>query len=125
MGSITIYKLTSYVLSVCDKLKFKDINVYVQLRHEYTLCRLYVVSGSSRAFDRRPRNMAAREMTQGSGDSGGVHGRAGAASTSSVVILDDHAGSSSHRGTTAVTIAEDEPIWLDWEQFNWDEFLSP
>lgn len=28
--------------------------IYRQLRHEFSLCRVYVVSGSFRAFDRRP-----------------------------------------------------------------------
>lgn len=33
---------------------YSKINMNWQLRHEFSLCRVYVVSGSFRAFDRRP-----------------------------------------------------------------------
>ncbi|XP_030456914.1 NAC domain-containing protein 90-like [Syzygium oleosum] len=89
-----------------------------KLRREFTLCRVYVVSGSSRAFDRRPLEAVAGETTIQGGDSsasngsGGGGGGRGDASSSGVAA--DNSGSSNQWEMTSL----EEPIW-DWEQLDW------
>lgn len=39
----------------------------IQLRHEFSLCRVYVISGSFRAFDRRPLEVTGDPQHQGDG----------------------------------------------------------
>ncbi|KAI6669789.1 hypothetical protein NL676_004674 [Syzygium grande] len=83
----------------------------LRLRHEYALCRVYVVSGSSRAFDRRPLELVAGETIQ-CRDDGGSSGQS-ASPSGSVIEYND--GTSSCRETTSME--SEEPIW-DWEHLN-------
>ncbi|KAF8018044.1 hypothetical protein BT93_H3063 [Corymbia citriodora subsp. variegata] len=87
-----------------------------KLKREFTLCRVYVVSGTSRAFDRRPLEAVAVETTiQGGGraaSTGGQGGRCGDVSSSGIVAGD---AGSSNRWETA---SSEEPMW-DWDQLNW------
>ncbi|KAL0390656.1 UNVERIFIED_CONTAM: NAC domain-containing protein 90 [Sesamum calycinum] len=55
-GTKTKWKMNEY------RAIFRDDDMPTsvpKLRHEVSLCRVYVVSGSSRAFDRRPTAMEA------------------------------------------------------------------
>ncbi|KAG4384619.1 hypothetical protein GLYMA_13G315300v4 [Glycine max] len=105
-----------------------------QLRHEFSLCRVYVISGSFRSFDRRPLEMPRIELR--------VDGDRGAASTSTqqrAAVVDGLSSSdtSSHsgggRGGSHISEAGagssgtnwnasnsrvEEPLW-EWEQLNW------
>ncbi|KAF8034087.1 hypothetical protein BT93_C0386 [Corymbia citriodora subsp. variegata] len=83
-----------------------------RLRHEFALCRVYVVSGNSRAFNRWPLELVAGETIPG-GHSGSTGG--GLASSSRQVI-ETNAGIAGDIETTNTGI--EEPIW-DWEQLNW------
>ncbi|KAF8018043.1 hypothetical protein BT93_H3062 [Corymbia citriodora subsp. variegata] len=85
-----------------------------KLRREFALCRVYVVSGSSRAFDRRPPEVVASETTIPGGDSTTCGGGRGCEDESSPGVLAANAGSS-HPWETA---SMEEPIW-DWEQLDW------
>ncbi|XP_048139818.1 NAC domain-containing protein 90-like [Rhodamnia argentea] len=115
-GRKTPWKLNEYraiELSPTNPNSSSDISI-PKLKREFTLCRVYVVSGNSRAFDRRPQEAVARETTiqgdDGAGSSGG--GGCGDASLSGVVA--GNAGSS-HQWETA---GMEEPIW-DLEQLDW------
>ncbi|XP_048140608.1 NAC domain-containing protein 90-like [Rhodamnia argentea] len=79
-----------------------------RLRHEFTLCRLYIVSESSQPFNRRPLGLVARETIHG-GEGGGSGG------SESSSAIENNAGISSEVGTTSMET--EEPIW-DWEQLN-------
>ncbi|XP_020238156.1 NAC domain-containing protein 90 [Cajanus cajan] len=101
-----------------------------KLRHEFSLCRVYVISGSFRSFDRRPLEGYSRAVD---GDRGGAStsaqqrapvvdgssssetshsGGGGAALTSEAV-----AGSSGTNWNQSNNSVE-EPFW-EWEQLNW------
>ncbi|KAL3718350.1 hypothetical protein ACJRO7_003479 [Eucalyptus globulus] len=84
-----------------------------RLRHEFTLCRVYVVSGSSRAFDRRPLKLVARETIQ-DGDAGGSS--SGESASPSGSVIENNVGISHFMKT--ISMEKEEPIW-DWEQLNW------
>ncbi|RDX62268.1 NAC domain-containing protein 90, partial [Mucuna pruriens] len=100
-----------------------------KLRHEFSLCRVYVISGSFRSFDRRP-----LERTRVGGDGG-------AASTSAqqraATVYGSSSSETSHSeggGGGAAPVSEfgegtsatdwnasnrvEEPLW-EWEQLNW------
>ncbi|KAF8028314.1 hypothetical protein BT93_E1046 [Corymbia citriodora subsp. variegata] len=85
-----------------------------KLIREYILCRVYVVSGISRAFDRRPLEEMARETTIQGGDGaasgGGGLGGGGRGDASSLGAVADDAGSSLQWGKPSL----EEPIW-DWD----------
>ena len=95
-----------------------------QLRHEFSLCRVYVISGSFRAFDRRP-----IELTRNTQDQEGDH--AGTSTQNTTVV--ERAASSSETSssgdpadlpraaaTTDWEMNDDlqQPLW-EWEQLNW------
>ncbi|CAJ1956168.1 unnamed protein product [Sphenostylis stenocarpa] len=98
------------------------------LRHEFSLCRVYVMSGSFRSFDRRPLDMARGELR--------VDGDRGAASTSAQqkapVVDGSSSSNTSHSGGAHIHEAGagssgtnwnesnrvEEPLW-EWEQLNW------
>ncbi|XP_042510028.1 NAC domain-containing protein 90-like [Macadamia integrifolia] len=80
------------------------------LRHEYSLCRVYMGTGWSRAFDRRPSGAITREMAMEvhQGDSGaGVIGRSGDMATTSLAMevheVVSAAGMTSGSGDMATT----------------------
>ncbi|KAL3721828.1 hypothetical protein ACJRO7_034207 [Eucalyptus globulus] len=89
-----------------------------KLRREFALCRVYVVSGRSRAFNRRRLEAVARETTiQGSDNtasSEGGHEGGGCVDASSSEAVAANAGSS-HQWEMA---SLEDPIW-DWEQLDW------
>lgn len=77
----------------------------MQLRTEFTLCRIYVISGSFRAFDRRPMEPAAEEAQRGHS------GTEAPPVEGCPVELQESRGSSSGEATTSLQ----QPLW-DWEQ---------
>ncbi|XP_030522231.1 NAC domain-containing protein 90-like [Rhodamnia argentea] len=91
-----------------------------KLKREFTLCRVYVVSGSSRAFDRRPPEAVAGEtaiqVSDGAASSGGraSSGGCGDGDASLSGVVAGNAGSSSQLEMASL----EEPIW-DWEQLDW------
>ncbi|KAI6669807.1 hypothetical protein NL676_004692 [Syzygium grande] len=85
-----------------------------KLRYEFTLCRVYVVSGSSRAFDRRPPKAMAGETTIQGGNDTAISGGGGCGDASSSGVVAANVGSS-HQWETATL---EGPIW-DWEQLDW------
>lgn len=101
----------------------------IQLRHEFSLCRVYVISGSFRSFDRRPlersrvvdgdRGVASSAQqiapamdgsssseTSNSGGAGGV------------VHISEVGGAGSSGATWNASNRIEEPLW-EWEQLNW------
>ncbi|KAM5585072.1 NAC domain-containing protein 90-like [Rosa sericea] len=98
-----------------------------KLRHEFRLCRVYIVSGSSRAFDRRP--------LEGSGDAShrrsGLTGASTSSSHQAAMVAEKTSSSSdthSNSGDLADFQAENnydwemnddlqQPLW-EWEQLN-------
>lgn len=87
------------------------------------MCRVYVISGSFRSFDRRPlknERVESRLVHDEAGTSllGGLHGGAGVAEAASAV-----GGSSSTNWNVNNDDNEvhlQEPVWeWEWEQFNW------
>ncbi|KAF8034084.1 hypothetical protein BT93_C0383 [Corymbia citriodora subsp. variegata] len=89
-----------------------------KLKREYTLCRVYVVSGTSRAFDRRPLEAVAGETTiQGGGCAAGTgsgSGGGGCGDVPSSGVVGGDAGSSNQWEVASL----EEPMW-DWDQLNW------
>lgn len=76
----------------------------VQLRCEFSLYRVYIVSGTFRAFDRRP--------SESEGTESRVH-----QSSSQISQLPEGGDSSS---TNWNQVQLQEPLWdLEWEHFNW------
>ena len=81
----------------------------VQLRHEFCLCRVYVISGSFRAFDRRPFPLEETGDPQHQGD--------GAGPSAQNATMVEKAGSSSetsYSGDPAELPGAAENI-TDWE----------
>ncbi|KAK7335621.1 hypothetical protein VNO80_27561 [Phaseolus coccineus] len=101
-----------------------------KLRHEFSLCRVYVISGSFRSFDRRPLEMARGEL--------GVDEDRDAASTSgqqrAPVVDGSSSSDTSHSGDAHIHEAGagssgihlntsnrvEEPFW-EWEELIGDE----
>ncbi|RVW60454.1 NAC domain-containing protein 90 [Vitis vinifera] len=80
-GRKTKWKMHEYRAIETDTTTLNSTTAIPKLRHEFTLSRVYVVSGSFRAFDRRPLGTVVREET-----SQQVQQHAAAAAVSS----DDH-----------------------------------
>ncbi|KAL9322651.1 hypothetical protein ACSQ67_010704 [Phaseolus vulgaris] len=96
-----------------------------ELRHEFSLCRVYVISGNFRSFDRRPLEMARAEL--------GADENRGAASTSgqprAAVVDGSSSSDTSHSGDAHIHEAGagssgihlnasnrvEEPFW-EWEE---------
>uniref|UniRef100_A0A6N2MNY1 NAC domain-containing protein n=2 Tax=Salix viminalis TaxID=40686 RepID=A0A6N2MNY1_SALVM len=71
-GRKTKWKMNEYRAIEVHEL---SNNATPQLRHEFSLCRVYVISGSFRAFDRRPQEAVAREtQLLGGAATSSVHG---------------------------------------------------
>ncbi|KAI4304754.1 hypothetical protein MLD38_040226 [Melastoma candidum] len=109
-GRKTKWKLNEY--KAIDTTQEVHNNAVPQLRSEYTLCRGYVVSGSNRAFDRRPSEAAAASSSM-------------AAATGELVCHEVGGGSLNPEGFEdfdavhgGVNSNEDAPLW-EWEQLNW------
>ncbi|KAG8655095.1 hypothetical protein MANES_04G002000v8 [Manihot esculenta] len=93
------------------------------LRHEFSLCRVYVISGSFRAFDRRPLEAAAidnrlvRNTATSAQDTRIVDNTS---SSETSYSGGDHAYPSGAEGSANWEMVEDlvQPLW-DWEQLNW------
>lgn len=96
----------------------------MQLRHEFSLCRIYVVSGSFRAFDRRPLEPVS-QATQ-------LHENRTATFSERASMMEVTSSSStSHSGGdhSDQPEANEDDIWemvndleelpLGWEQMNW------
>ncbi|KAF8034086.1 hypothetical protein BT93_C0385 [Corymbia citriodora subsp. variegata] len=125
-GRKTKWKLNEYraieIISPLNANSASSSMPVFRLRHEFALCRVYVVSGSSRAFDRRPMELVVAETIQrgdggssGDGSSTGDGGNGRSVSSSRSVIGNNIGGSGYMESTSMET---EEPIW-DWEQLNW------
>ncbi|KAI9195801.1 hypothetical protein LWI28_018229 [Acer negundo] len=97
-----------------------------KLRHEYSLCRVYVTSGSSRAFDRRPSEAVTNETQPlANGATSSAHNTIMEARTSSPDTSysgEDHPHDppESTEATTYARIMDYlEPPLFDWEELNW------
>ncbi|KAL5763721.1 hypothetical protein ACOSQ2_016315 [Xanthoceras sorbifolium] len=95
-----------------------------KLRYEFTLCRVYVTSGSLRAFDRRPLEAVTQETRPlADGATTSSHNTIVAARTSSPDTSysgEDHADLPESTGATDGKIADNlEPTLWDWEELNW------
>nr|UBT01678.1 NAC transcription factor 74 [Litchi chinensis] len=95
-----------------------------KLRHEFSLCRVYVTSGSLRAFDRRPLEAVAQQTQPlADGATSSSHNTIMASRTSSPdtsysgednVDLPESSGATNERVAGYV----EPPLW-DWEDLNW------
>ncbi|XP_039162353.1 NAC domain-containing protein 90-like [Eucalyptus grandis] len=96
-GRKTKWKMNEY-RAIQEEANTSNIAI-PKLRHEFTLCRVYVISGSFRAFDRRPLEAAERS-----------------AGPSNRNLPDEaQARPNERRGPESGT---QQPLW-DWEQLNW------
>jgi len=99
----------------------------MQLRHEISLCRVYVVSGSFRAFDRRPLGAEASETSCSQQQ---VHGNNGAntllnssqaAQTAAQTSSPESPKSEDYHlelpDANFAMVTEEEPLW-EWDQLN-------
>ena len=95
---------------------------WFQLRHEFSLCRVYIISGSFRAFDRRPVE-STREMIEGD--------EAGPSNENAAAMVEERAQSSSSPETSCSgDLAcnpmagnwemNQHPLW-EWEPYNWPQ----
>ncbi|XP_010541267.2 PREDICTED: NAC domain-containing protein 90 [Tarenaya hassleriana] len=96
-----------------------------KLRHEFSLCRLYVTSGSSRAFDRRPMEAYQMEgmlLSNGAEPSSRARMMGERASSSETSYSrGDHADLPENNTTQTNSAMVDgltQPFW-EWEQLNW------
>ncbi|XP_057728159.1 NAC domain-containing protein 90 [Arachis stenosperma] len=113
-----------------------------QLRHEFSLCRVYVISGSFRAFDRRPREVVVPRVLRHGSSTTSAQQRQGESSarvqannnnngsSSSETSLSSGGpdlppdtgggGSSSNWNSSEVQVQAQvqEPLW-EWEQLDW------
>ncbi|KAI6669093.1 hypothetical protein NL676_003978 [Syzygium grande] len=116
-GRKTKWKLNEYraveILSPPNSNSSSSSMPMLRLRHDFTLCRVYVVSGCSRAFDRRPLELVAGETIQGVDGDGGSGSKS---TTPSGSAKENNAGISRSMETTSMEM--EEPIW-DWDQLNW------
>ena len=95
----------------------------MQLRHEFSLCRVYVISGSFRAFDRRPLEVTSETQHQGDTAATSSQNTAMVERTSSPETSysgGDRADLPETARTTDQDMNDDleEPLW-EWEQLNW------
>ncbi|XP_010271606.1 PREDICTED: NAC domain-containing protein 90-like isoform X1 [Nelumbo nucifera] len=98
------------------------------LRHEFSLCRVYVKSGCLRAFDRRPVGARTSEapMQQGHVDRGTTSHRNISSSLEKLSSPDtSSSGDQAHDDSTQLGESVDwkmtnefNPLW-EWEQLNW------
>ncbi|KAK9279047.1 hypothetical protein L1049_012722 [Liquidambar formosana] len=75
-GRKAIWKMNEYK-AIEEEAATQSCSPIPKLRHEFSLCRIYVISGSFRAFDRRPGGRVARNVMNQQ-----VYGGGGAAKTS-------------------------------------------
>ncbi|XP_062082575.1 NAC domain-containing protein 90-like [Humulus lupulus] len=92
------------------------------LRHEFSLCRVYIISGSFRAFDRRPIELT-RHIQEQQGDQAGPSNQNAAmverapSSSPETSCSGDLVDNPMARGSTDWEMNQ-HPLW-DWELFNW------
>lgn len=94
------------------------------MRHEFSLCRVYVISGSFRAFDRRPIEAAA-EYAQLPGEAATTAAQAtrmveNTSSTENSNSGGDHVDPPGTEGSAHWEMVNDlvQPPW-DWERLKW------
>ncbi|XP_030503399.2 NAC domain-containing protein 90 [Cannabis sativa] len=93
------------------------------LRHEFSLCRVYIISGSFRAFDRRPTELT-RVIREQQRDEAGPsnqnaamieRAQSSSATSSSGELVDNPMAG----GSSTDWEMNQQPLWDLWEQFNW------
>ncbi|KAG6629636.1 hypothetical protein I3843_14G099100 [Carya illinoinensis] len=120
-GRKTKWKMNEYR---AIKLETGQSNTVVpKLRHEFSLCRMYVISGSFRAFDRRPE--VSTRMTQNVVDEAANKPPQNATVVEKTSSSDasfsggDHADLQEVAGSICWEINDTlEPLW-EWEPLNW------
>ncbi|XP_038894880.1 NAC domain-containing protein 90-like [Benincasa hispida] len=98
------------------KHEYRAIDDYAKLRHEFSLCRVYVISGCFRAFDRRPMEVIA---AAGNNQDRKMKGKVTSPeiSCSAVAAMADCDGSGSNWRMVEDEEFE-EPIW-EWNKIDW------
>ncbi|KAK7324853.1 hypothetical protein VNO77_28733 [Canavalia gladiata] len=113
-------------------------NAPPKLRHEFSLCRVYVISGSFRSFDRRPLEGSRRELRVDRDEGGGSGSAQQVAptvdgSSSSETSNSGGGGGEGGGNYSAARVSQgdagssgtnwnenEEPLWeWEWEQLNW------
>ncbi|KAJ7981190.1 NAC domain containing protein [Quillaja saponaria] len=118
-GKKTTWKMNEY--RAIEEAPNQSSSTTPKLRHEFSLCRVYVISGSFRAFDRRPPEIMVRESQ--------LHGDRAATSSQNTVMMERSSSSeTSNSGgdqtdlpgvagsTEDLEINDDleQPLW-EWE----------
>ncbi|XP_065867654.1 NAC domain-containing protein 90-like [Euphorbia lathyris] len=122
-GRKTIWKMNEY--RAIEGVAHSSSTTVPKLRHEFSLCRVYVTSGSCRAFDRRPVEAVTRETQVLVGDT--------ATTSAQNTRMVDNASSSEtsnsagdHGDLTRIPESANwemvdhlvQPLW-EWEPLNW------
>ncbi|KAK9279885.1 hypothetical protein L1049_013568 [Liquidambar formosana] len=130
-GRKTIWKMNEY-RAIKEEAATPSSSPIPKLRHEFSLCRVYVISGSFRAFDRRPpgafdqctpETVTKKIMNQQVHGDGSKNAKAveetsspkGSYSGGHHVDLPDQTAA----GSTNLQVVDGvEPLW-EWEQLDW------
>ncbi|KAJ9188652.1 hypothetical protein P3X46_000027 [Hevea brasiliensis] len=121
-GKKTKWKMHEY--RAIDGVADSSHTAVPMLRHEFSLCRVYVISGSFRAFDRRPLEAAARDtqLLRLTAATPAQDTRTVDNTSSSETSYSggDHADASGAEGSANWEMVDGlvPPVW-EWEQLNW------
>lgn len=88
-----------------------------KLRHELSLCRVYVIAGSFRAFDRRPLGTEARRIPENQYLAHG-HDAMPPSQATETGEKTSSSESSYSGGTNLGNLNDQDPLW-EWEKLNW------
>lgn len=93
------------------------------MRHEFSLCRVYIVSGSVRAFDRRPLETttdAEHKENQAGTSSQTTTTLENTSSPETLCLEEDNAGrtDAATNNDWDMNNGVEQPLW-EWEQLNW------
>ncbi|XP_065865413.1 NAC domain-containing protein 90-like isoform X2 [Euphorbia lathyris] len=126
-GTKTKWKMNEYraIEGVADS----SSTTVPKLRHEFSLCRVYVASGSCRAFDRRPVEAVTREKQVLAGDTATTSAQ-NTRMVDNAISSSETSNSAGDHGDLTSTRTEEEsanwemvdhlvqPFW-EWEPLNW------
>ncbi|XP_062172443.1 NAC domain-containing protein 90 [Alnus glutinosa] len=122
-GRKTKWKMNEY--RAIEEVTSPSSTVVPKLRHEFSLCRVYVISGTFRAFDRRPEMSTRKAQHEHPSD------RAEASSRNATTVEKTSSSETSYSGGDHADLPEtagnitweindgfEQPLW-EWEQLNW------
>ncbi|XVF46940.1 hypothetical protein PTKIN_Ptkin03bG0068800 [Pterospermum kingtungense] len=121
-GKKTKWKMNEY--RAIEVVAHSSAAATPKLRHEFSLCRVYVVSGSFRAFDRRPLEAVSRRTQL-------PDNKATTSSERATVMETTSSSGTSHSGGDHLDHPEasEDDIWqmvndlpeppIEWEEMNW------